>query len=73
VTCGVRQNRQAPFVRRISSLVANRVRSGLAHQEVQGVGGSLRRMKAECVAGLGLYDGMHRLLRKKKGRPRARI
>jgi glycosyltransferase involved in cell wall biosynthesis len=62
VVCGVRQERQDSFVRRLSSRIANGVRNRLTHEKIRDVGCSLRAMKAECVAGLKLYDGMHRFL-----------
>jgi glycosyltransferase involved in cell wall biosynthesis len=62
VVCGVRQRRQDSFVRRASSRIANWVRNRLTHEEIRDVGCSLRAIKAECLAGLKLYDGMHRFL-----------
>ena len=62
VVCGVRQTRQDSLVRRISSRIANWVRNRLTHEEIRDVGCTLRAMKAECLAGLKLYDGMHRFL-----------
>lgn len=62
VVCGVRKTRHDSLVRRVSSRIANWVRNKLTHEEIQDVGCSLRAMKAECVRGLKLYDGMHRFL-----------
>jgi len=62
VVCGVRQTRHDSLVRRVSSRIANWVRNKLTHEEIRDVGCSLRAMKAECLRGLKLYDGMHRFL-----------
>jgi dolichol-phosphate mannosyltransferase len=62
VVCGVRRKRHDSLVRRISSRTANWVRNRLTHEKIRDVGCSLRAMKAECLAGLKLYNGMHRFL-----------
>ena len=62
VVCGYRKKRQDSLVRRASSRIANWVRNRLTHETIRDVGCSLRALKAECVRGLKLYDGMHRFL-----------
>jgi glycosyltransferase involved in cell wall biosynthesis len=62
VVCGIRQKRQDSSVRLISSRIANWTRNKLTREDITDVGCSLRALKAECVKGLKLYDGMHRFL-----------
>jgi len=62
VVCGYRETRHDSFVRRASSIIANWVRNRLTDEFIRDVGCSLRAMRAECVKGLKLHDGMHRFL-----------
>ena len=62
VVCGVRQKRRDSLLRRMSSRIANAVRNRMTGDSIRDVGCSLRAMRAECLAGLKLYDGMHRFL-----------
>jgi dolichol-phosphate mannosyltransferase len=62
VVCGVRQNRQDDFVRRLSSRIANAVRNRLTHEAITDVGCSLRACRREFVQDLPMFDGMHRFL-----------
>lgn len=62
VVCGVRRKRNDSIVRRISSRVANAIRNWLTHESIRDVGCSMRIMKAEVVAGLKLFNGLHRFL-----------
>ena len=62
VVCGVRQNRQDDFVRRLSSRIANAVRNRLTHEAITDVGCSLRACRREFLHGLPMYNGMHRFL-----------
>jgi len=62
VVCGYRKTRHDSLVRRVSSRIANWARNRLTDEFIRDVGCSLRAMRAECVKGLKLYDGMHRFL-----------
>jgi glycosyltransferase involved in cell wall biosynthesis len=62
VVCGYRAERHDSFVRRASSRIANAVRNKLTGESIRDVGCSLRAVRAECVRGLKLYNGMHRFL-----------
>jgi len=62
VVCGYRATRQDSVVRRVSSRIANWVRNRLTDESIRDVGCSLRAIRAECVDGLKLYNGMHRFL-----------
>lgn len=60
--CGVRAHRRDTFVRRASSRIANGVRNRLTHEQIADVGCTLRAMRAEHLAGLPMFTGMHRFL-----------
>ena len=62
VVCGIRQRRQDPWLRRVSSRIGNRVRRLVLHDEIIDVGCSLRVYRRHCLAALRLYHGMHRFL-----------
>lgn len=59
---GVRATRRDSWLRRISSRVANRVRDAVTHDSVTDVGCSLKAYRAELLADLPVFDGMHRFL-----------
>jgi hypothetical protein len=61
---GWRTNRRAgdSFARRISSLVANRVRNRLSDESIQDSGCTFRAFRRECLRGLVLYRGFHRFI-----------
>ena len=59
---GVRQRRQDSWLRRISSRVANAVRNWATDENVSDVGCSLKAYRREVLAGLPMFDGMHRFL-----------
>ena len=60
VVCGVRQKRQDPALRRLQSWIGNGFRNWVTGESVTDVGCSLRVFRRECLAGLTLYDGLHR-------------
>lgn len=60
--CGVRAQRRDDWVRRVSSRIANGVRNRLTHERIADVGCTLRAMRAEHLADLPLFTGMHRFL-----------
>jgi len=62
VMCGIRQGRQDPWLRRLSSAMANYIRRRVLHDEIVDIGCSLRVYKRHCLAPLKLYNGMHRFL-----------
>jgi glycosyltransferase involved in cell wall biosynthesis len=62
VVCGIRQNRQDTWLRRVSSRIANAIRRRVLHDEVIDVGCSLRAYRRQALAPLKLYNGMHRFL-----------
>lgn len=59
---GWRQKRQDSWLRRLSSRIANGIRNRLTGESIRDVGCSLRAFRRECVAGVKLYNGLHRFL-----------
>lgn len=62
IVCGWRAERQDPWVRRISSRIANAVRNALSQEEIRDIACSLKAYKRECFDKIKLYNGMHRFL-----------
>ncbi|MEZ5331573.1 MAG: glycosyltransferase [Thermoanaerobaculia bacterium] len=59
---GVRAERHDSWMRRVSSRLANRVRSAILHDGITDVGCSLKAYRAELLVELPLFNGMHRFL-----------
>jgi glycosyltransferase involved in cell wall biosynthesis len=59
---GVRAGRRDSFVRRASSRIANAVRNWATDESIADVGCSLKAYRAEYLAHLPLFTGMHRFL-----------
>jgi glycosyltransferase involved in cell wall biosynthesis len=57
---GVRAERSDPPVRKLAQRVANLVRNGVLGSRYRDVGCSLKAFRREIVAGVTLYDGLHR-------------
>lgn len=62
MVCGCRAKRDDPFVKIISSRVANYVRNKLTNEEIKDTGCSLKIFRRECLNKIKLYNGMHRFL-----------
>lgn len=60
VVCGWRHERNDPWIKKISSKVANAVRNQLSQETITDTGCSLKAFRRECVAPLVLFNGMHR-------------
>jgi glycosyltransferase involved in cell wall biosynthesis len=58
--CGWRYRRNDPFIKLVSSRIANYVRNKLSNEEIVDVGCSLKAFKAAYIKKLKLYSGMHR-------------
>ncbi len=58
--CGIRMKRQDNIVRRVSSRIANRVRSAVLEDGITDIGCSLRVFRRECLAGVHLFRNSHR-------------
>lgn len=59
---GWRRDRDDPWLKRISSKLANGYRNRRTHEHVHDTGCGLKVFKREVFARIKLYDGMHRFL-----------
>jgi glycosyltransferase involved in cell wall biosynthesis len=57
---GWRRDRNDPWLKRISSKIANAFRNWRTHEQVHDVGCGLKVFRREILARVKLYDGMHR-------------
>jgi glycosyltransferase involved in cell wall biosynthesis len=62
LVCGYRAQRKDTVVKRITSRVANFVRSRFTKDGVRDTGCSLKAMKRDCVSALVPFKGMHRFI-----------
>lgn len=62
LVCGYRVHRKDTVVKRITSRVANFVRSRFTKDGIRDTGCALRAMRRECVAALLPFTGMHRFI-----------
>ncbi|MFH1045618.1 MAG: glycosyltransferase family 2 protein [Candidatus Omnitrophota bacterium] len=62
VVCGWRKKRNDPWLKRLSTKVANAVRNKVSQEQVRDIGCSLRVMKKSFLSQIKMYDGMHRFL-----------
>jgi len=62
VVCGVRSRRHDPWLRIVSSRIANYIRNRVTKEHIVDVGCTLRAYKRKFLSGLKLFDGMHRFL-----------
>lgn len=62
LVCGWRRQRRDTWLRRVSSRVANAVRSRFVGDGVQDTGCSLKAMRAECRRALVPFHGVHRFI-----------
>jgi dolichol-phosphate mannosyltransferase len=58
--CGVRQRRADNLIRRLSSRIANRVRSAVLKDHITDVGCSLRVFRRECLKRVRFFRNAHR-------------
>ena len=62
MVCGHRLNRRDPWIKKITSRLANFVRSHVCEDGVQDTGCSLKIYRTSCLRQIKLYQGMHRFL-----------
>ncbi|MDQ2823981.1 MAG: glycosyltransferase family 2 protein [Verrucomicrobiota bacterium] len=62
LVCGYRAQRKDTLVKRITSRVANFVRSRFTKDGVRDTGCTLKAMRRECVSALVPFKGMHRFI-----------
>jgi glycosyltransferase involved in cell wall biosynthesis len=60
VVCGWRHKRNDPWIKKISSKVANAVRNQLSDETIADTGCSLKAFRRECFDNIILFNGMHR-------------
>jgi len=59
---GWRQKRDDPWIKRITSKIANKIRNGLSGEMIEDSGCTFRAYKRECLQNLKLYKGLHRFM-----------
>ena len=62
LVCGYRAHRKDTIVKRLTSRVANFVRSRFTRDYVRDTGCTLKAMRRECVVALVPFKGMHRFI-----------
>jgi len=62
LVCGYRPQRKDTLVKRLTSRVANFVRSRFTKDGVRDTGCTLKAMRSECVKALVPFKGMHRFI-----------
>ena len=62
LVCGYRAQRKDTIVKRLSSRIANFVRSRFTRDGVRDTGCTLKAMRRECVRALVPFKGMHRFI-----------
>jgi dolichol-phosphate mannosyltransferase len=62
LVCGYRLKRQDTMVKRLTSRIANTVRSRYTKDGVRDTGCTLKAMRRECVSALFPFKGMHRFI-----------
>jgi dolichol-phosphate mannosyltransferase len=62
LVCGYRQRRKDTLVKRLTSQIANAVRSRFTKDGVRDTGCTLKAMRRECVSALVPFKGMHRFI-----------
>ncbi len=62
MVCGWRKKRNDPWIKRISSTVANFIRNKLSQEDIKDTSCSLKAYRRECFNQIKLYNGMHRFL-----------
>jgi dolichol-phosphate mannosyltransferase len=59
---GWRMKREDPWLKKVSSKVANTVRNRLSGEEIKDSACTLRAFKRECIKEIPVFNGMHRFL-----------
>jgi dolichol-phosphate mannosyltransferase len=62
LVCGYRSQRKDTFVKRVTSRIANSVRSRFTRDGVRDTGCTLKAMRRECIGALLPFKGMHRFI-----------
>jgi dolichol-phosphate mannosyltransferase len=59
---GWRQKRNDPWLKRVSSKIANAIRNRLSGEDIHDSACTFRIFRRKCVTGIPVFDGMHRFL-----------
>lgn len=62
MVCGVRANRDDSVVRKMSSIVANKVRMIVLGSEIIDSACGFKAFNSSCMDSVGFFDGMHRFM-----------
>lgn len=62
LVCGYRAQRKDTFVKKVTSRIANFVRSRFTKDGVRDTGCTLKAMRRECISALLPFKGMHRFI-----------
>jgi len=62
LVCGKRAKRKDTYIKRITSKIANAVRSRICRDGVSDTGCSLKVYRARCLKKIKMFNGMHRFL-----------
>lgn len=62
MVCGYRRKRQDPWVKRLTSLLANAIRSRFCKDGMRDTGCSLKIYRKSCLRQIKMFKGMHRFL-----------
>lgn len=62
LVCGRRVNRRDPWHKKITSKLANFIRSRLCHDHINDTGCSLKVYRTACFKNIKMFKGMHRFL-----------
>jgi dolichol-phosphate mannosyltransferase len=62
LVCGYRAQRKDTWIKRLTSRIANFVRSRFTRDGVRDTGCTLKAMRRECIAALVPFKGMHRFI-----------
>jgi dolichol-phosphate mannosyltransferase len=62
LVCGYREKRKDTLLKRLTSRIANFVRSRFTKDYVRDTGCTLKAMRRECIAALVPFKGMHRFI-----------
>lgn len=62
LVCGYREKRNDPWHKRITSILANAIRSRFCGDGVRDTGCSLKIYRRDCLQKIKMYHGMHRFL-----------
>jgi hypothetical protein len=57
---GWRQKREDPWLKRISSKIANSIRNRLSRETIKDIASTFRVFKRECFEDIPKFNGMHR-------------